>query len=61
MPDQKFILSIRVHIYPENGMGSGLEVSENVSIKAIGFMELCKILSAFHDLGQKIKEEKERS
>ena len=54
---QKFNLSIRVNIFTEVGTYGGLEVSETVTIQASGFMELCKVLSQFHELGEKLKSE----
>lgn len=56
---QKYNITIRVSINSANGGYGGLEVSETVMVETSGFMEMCKILSQFHELGEKLKAESE--
>jgi hypothetical protein len=59
---QKFDIQIQVRIqeYSEGGgyRGQGLEVNETVSVEASGFMDICQVLSRFHELASVIRKER---
>jgi hypothetical protein len=53
-----FRVSIRVHVQPDNNYGgAGLEVQQNIVVKADDFLSLCKILAQFQELAKKLELE----
>lgn len=57
-PQQTYVLQLRVNIRPEGNFGQGLEVSEEVTVRAETFLEIATILSRFHELAQAMKAAK---
>ena len=52
---------VDISVYLTDQMQGGrLEVRESIDVSASNFLEMAKILGAFHDLATKIKEEHER-
>jgi len=52
----QFELSINVTIR-QNG-GGYLQVNEQLQVDASGFMEMCEVLGQFHNLAEKIRQQK---
>ncbi len=53
-----FRVTIRVHVQPEDSYGgSGLEVNQDIVVRADDFLSLCKILAQFQELAKKVEIE----
>lgn len=61
---QKFDVQVQIRIQETTeGVGyrsEGLQINETITVSAGGFVEVCAILSQFHDLAQILKEEKKK-
>lgn len=51
--------TLRISVYVNSNQGDMLQVSEELQIKAMDFLDIAKILGQFHDLAQVIKEKQE--
>lgn len=51
-------LQISVEVRQPHFGGNGIRIQESVTLQPKNFLDLCKILSRFHELAQELRSEK---
>jgi len=55
--EQLLQMQIRITIHTTPDFGSGVTLSQDIAVRAHGFIELCRILGQFQELADKLAEQ----
>lgn len=58
MEENLYEMTINIELRQKHGPYGGLSIREVITVNANGFIEIAGILSKFHDLAEKIKQDR---